>query len=412
MIKTIGRQVKSKHWQTGRANASGPTAVCRAMIVVLLFGSLTGPASAVPPTTAPDEYERSVVASHETDPVNAYPCLTRLEDDRLLLVWCSAPERSCAGRIVGAYSHDNGRTWSKPVCLIPGNPAPVADPSIVVCGRRILVTGTVPHQPIISATTINAVRSDDNGQTWSEPYAIPMNHRYVCGKINEGLHLKSGALLMGYSWDEILEEEGKTLQNESQMSTRAGVMLSFDAGLTWTNGGDAAATCKPIHPEAGRGTVEPAIVELDDGSLFMLMRTGTSHLYQARSSDEGRSWTDIGPSPLCGSNAPASLCNFRAGERSGILCVWDNAATRFPLCASASFDGGRTWTAPKEIATPGRRQEASYPACKQAADGTLVVVWQEPLPHSSALQFSELWSARFSVEWLVQEGRDEMALRD
>jgi hypothetical protein len=76
---------------------------------------------------------------------------------------------------------------------------------------------------------------------------------------------------------------------------------------------------------------------------------------------------------------------------------------RYPLCACASFDGGKTWSKPKEIAVASRRQEASYPSCQQAVDGTLVVVWQEPLLHNGALRFSDVWCARFGVEWLLED---------
>jgi hypothetical protein len=221
-----------------------------------------------------------------------------------------------------------------------------------------------------------------------------MHHRYSCGKTHRGLRLRSGTLLMGYSWD-LLCEQGKTLQEEGQMHLRAGVMISTDDGLAWHNGGDTDAACTPLVANAVRGTDEPAIVERDDGTLLMLMRTGSDHLYQAQSSDEGKTWTGIGPSPLRGSNAPAALCNFTAGGRRGILCVWDNALVRFPLCAALSFDGGKTWSKPQDIAGPTGGRQASYPSCVEAADGTLVAVWQQQTPAGWDVR-----AARFRPEWV------------
>jgi hypothetical protein len=139
-------------------------------------------------------------------------------------------------------------------------------------------------------------------------------------------------------------------------------------------------------------------VELDDGSVYMLMRTGSDHLYQARSSDQGKTWITVGPSSLRGSNAPAALGKFQVGPRRGILCVWDNGLVRFPLCAAASFDGGKTWSKPRDIAGPTAGKQASYPSCQQAADGTLLAVWQQQTPAGWDVR-----CARFRLDWLLQD---------
>jgi hypothetical protein len=80
------------------------------------------------------------------------------------------------------------------------------------------------------------------------------------------------------------------------------------------------------------------------------------------------------------------------------MCVWDNARTRYPLCAAASFDGGRTWTRPKDIAGPTGGRQASYPGCEQAADGTLVAVWQQDVEGGRDVR-----CARFSLAWLLAD---------
>jgi predicted neuraminidase len=223
-----------------------------------------------------------------------------------------------------------------------------------------------------------------------------MNHTYTCGKTHRGLRLRSGTLLMGYSWD-VLCEQGKTLASEGDMHLRAGVMISTDNGRTWRNGGDTDAAYEKVSSGAIRGTDEPALIELDDGSIYTLLRTGSDHLYQARSTDEGRTWTQVGPSPLYGANAPAALCHFTGGRR-GILCVWNNALVRHPLSAAASFDGGRTWTNPKDIAGPTQGRKACYPSCQQAADGTLVAIWRQELPGGWDIR-----GALFNPAWLLDE---------
>lgn len=387
----------TKHYQCGNPLEHVQRLIVAIMSTMLVAGAVGGQAA-----VAREPFERFTTASREQGPVNLGPCIVRLEDDRLLLVWCIAPRSQNTGCIVAAFSNDAGRTWSDRIELISPAPSALGDPSIVVSGSRIIVTATVPHGPDISSTTITAVRSDDNGRTWGQPYQIAMNRRYVCGKVHPGLRLKSGTLLMGYSWDTILET-GATVQLESEMRTRSGAMLSNDNGLTWHNGGDFDAEYEPASRDTGRGVVEPTMVELSDGSLFMLTRTGSDHLYQARSTDEGQTWGDVGPSPLRAHNAPACLCTIEQDGQRGMLCVWDNAMVRYPLCAAVSFDSGRTWSKPKEISDPDDKNEASYPGCTQAADGTIVAVWQEPRPSSTIPQYSDIRCARFTIDWILQE---------
>ena len=140
--------------------------------------------------------------------------MARSDDGRLLVVWSNGGES-----IRGAWSHDHGRTWSAPVRLLTTSTGHDYDPSVVISGKRILVTATVTAGTGIGASTTKCVRSDDRGRTWSPPYDIPMHHRYTCGKTHHGLRLKSGRLLMGYSWD-LFCEKGRTLQSEGQMHLR------------------------------------------------------------------------------------------------------------------------------------------------------------------------------------------------
>ncbi|MCX7425250.1 MAG: FG-GAP-like repeat-containing protein [Planctomycetia bacterium] len=353
--------------------------------------------SAVNAGETPAQFGRSTIASGADGKSNAYPCLARLDDGRLLLVWSPREKEGPTGHyVVGAFSDDHARTWSKPITLIQSPQGQNADPSILVSGNRIFVTATtLPASSGIRVSTTTCTRSDDNGRTWSPVYTIPMNRRYTCGKTHHGLRLKSGTLLLGYSWD-VLCERGETLTSEGQMHLRAGVMISTDDGQTWQNGGDTDADYPKTSDGAVLGTDEPAIVELDDGSVLMLARTGSTHLYEARSTDEGRTWTDVKPSPLLGSNAPAALCRFDVAGRRGILCVWDNAVARYPLCAAASFDGGKTWSEPKDVAGPTDGHQASYPSCEQAADGALVEVWQQDTPGGRDVR-----CARFDLAWLL-----------
>ena len=342
-------------------------------------------------------FEQITVASHEDQHQHRWPCIAVLEDGRLLLTWSRAAAEPSDDAIVYALSEDHGRTWSEPKPLIAKEGFIEADPNIVVSGPRIFILCTsVNFEKGIRTSTTWCVRSEDNAHSWSEPHTIPMNHQYTCGKTHRGLRLADGTLVMGYAWD-VLCESGVAHDAESQMDLRAGVMRSTDNGDTWVNGGDTHAEYTKAT-EGVSGTDEPALAVLEDGTLYMLVRTGADQLYEARSADGGITWTGVGPSPLFGSNAPAALCSVTDGNRHGTLAVWDNALKRFPLCAAASFDSARTWSPPKDIAFPYTGGQASYPSCVQTADGTLVAVWQQDVPSGRDIR-----CARFNEEWLLQK---------
>jgi hypothetical protein len=79
------------------------------------------------------------------------------------------------------------------------------------------------------------------------------------------------------------------------------------------------------------------------------------------------------------------------------VVVWDNSPqNRWPLEAAISEDNCSTWSKPKVIVDPG--MQASYPSVTQAADGTIVAVWQQQLPENKG---REIRLARFNRAWLL-----------
>lgn len=369
----------------------------------MLVLSLVLAALAAVPESGPLEYAfiaQARIADESDGSANRWPNMAALEDGRIMVVWSHQPPGDAKDAIVASFSRDCGCTWTPPKTILATAGFVDADPSIVVSGTRVFVSCTAVKDDGINTSTQWFIRSEDNGETWSEPYVVPFNHRYTCGKTHRGLRLASGTLMLGYAW-EINLENGGTLASEGQMDLRAGVMRSTDNGDTWSNGGDTHATFDKVSDHAVFGTDEPAIVELEDGSLYMLMRTGGAHLYEARSDDEGMTWRDVKPSPLVGSNAPAALAPFTFGGLKGIFAIWNNSTRRVPLSAAASVDGGKTWTPPKDIGYPYTRGQASYPSCVQAPDGALLAVWQQDLERGRAVRM-----ARFSVPWLLAEPSD------
>ena len=128
-----------------------------------------------------------------------------------------------------------------------------------------------------------------------------------------------------------------------------------------------------VTPHSTNGLAEPSIVQLADGEILMLLRSGGSRHYEARSRDGGITWTPPTPSALIGHNTPTALWRLD-NSNNEIAAVWNNSPiNRFPLCVALSSDGGRTWSAPRILATT-KGPQVSYPGLTQANDGTIVAI--------------------------------------
>jgi predicted neuraminidase len=327
---------------------------------------------------------------------NAIPQVARLGDGSLLVVWMSAPkEGSGPEHVFGAFSRDWGTTWSAPVPLIQDPVKEDGDPNILVDGHRVFVFSTRTATPNrIDRSWTMVVRSEDDGKTWSAPTEIPIPRQYVAGKQHNGIKLRDGTYMVGIAWDR-WPEMGFNARTEGEMVLTTGVLLSRD-GVKWTLHGAVTAFVDKITPFGTNGLCEPSLVELADGEVLMILRSGASHHYESRSRDGGVTWSDPVPSALTGHNTPSALLRLQQNPRE-IIAVWNNAPLiRNPLVTSVSGDGGKTWSTPRIVAQPERLQ-VSYPGITQNSDGTLVAVWQQARPDGGR----DVRWARFTREWVL-----------
>lgn len=387
-------------------------ALCRALIQFAGYVVGGGAAAAVLAAAIPavsGEPERFTLPPPPGVSICAYPSVARLDDDRLLCVYSAHRERAGKIYLVGTLSSDHGRTWSDPQVLVDTPDGNDYDPSIIVIGRRVIVSATTtpPHDPAITTSRTMAVRSEDGGRSWSAAYEIPMGRRYTSGKVNNGIVTVDGTALLGFTWEKNLDTgPRKQLDSEGEMEEVNAVLMSFDQGRTWASSESVELVARKAD-DAGanaiNGVCEPALVECDDGSIFMLSRTGLANLYGCRSTNGGRSWSKPEPTPLVGHNAPAALCRFD-GDRPGVLVVWNNSPQyRWPLCVATSFDGCRSWTSPREIAGE-EEVEVSYPGCTQMGDGKLLVVYQQ-----SRVGGRDIRGVRLDPAWVIGDAESPKA---
>lgn len=331
--------------------------------------------------------------------VNAYPVIARAASGKLIAAWSVSGPKNSDGRIAVSASEDGGRSWSEPVTAIDTPRQFDGDPSLIIDGKRIMVVpSTVVPPNKIAKSEVWMASSDDDGRSWSKPVEIKTGFKYFVGKRHIGLKLNDGTLVMPASYD-IWAEKGTPAKTEGEMDLKAGVLLSKDGGATWSSHIDLHLFAPKVTPFATGGVVEPAIVELANGDLYMLLRTGTEYLYESRSSDGGKTWSAPVQSKLQGHNTPASLWRLD-GLPNEIIAIWNNSPrNRYPLSVAISADGGKTWSRPRDVARSDSLQ-ISYPGITQDAAGTFVAVWQEQLPDGGG---RAIRSARFNRAWVLAE---------
>lgn len=270
---------------------------------------------------------------------------------RILMVYVSP----AANELVGAFSFDGGRSW-RSVGLIEKNPnkelrmgRPIAlksrDGSIwVFYYGWIRYTG----YPQSSENNLWVIHSPDQGKTWIGRQQIWKGY---AGLLQGVVETHSGSLVLPFTY---LVEHTRFVD---------GCMFSKDRGMSWNFVPDVI-NIPPELDVARRvqglngGALEPTIVQLRDGRLWMLTRTITGKLWQSFSIDDGVTWTKATPSTLsCG-----GVLYMTKLDSGRLVLVWNRAdwaadsRDHFPkdfhhISISLSDDDGETWHTPVVFAS-------------------------------------------------------------
>lgn len=365
----------------------------------------------------PALFETRVVAA-DTHHSYCYPCsLALLPGGRLMTTYAATWHDEATGwfrcKAMASFSQDEGRSWDAPVPLfydgVPFEdeappPQDFCDANIAVFGGRVVVyCQSVRHTEggDLSKSYEWVRESLDGGRTWSALRQVPHDECYFAGTNHKALRLAGGATVRGFSW-EVKAQEGIHTGGEGDQHYRSCLLRSEDEGQSWQKGADVdvEARAQDALPYAIHGAGEPAYVQLADGSLYLLARTGDNCLYEARSRDEGRSWDGPRPSILTSHNCPAEL--LRINDSEVIVLYNDHPRLRTRLCVRLSSDGCESWGPPKVVAPAGwcGEEEVAYPVAQLLPDGTIAAVWGEYRKKSATDRY-KICSARFTRSWIL-----------
>lgn len=228
-------------------------------------------------------------------------------------------------------------------------------------------------------------RSPDGGKTWE---ALRTLHEDLTGSVRDMIRTRTGRLVM-------------TSMKLLYQPARHGCMTycSDDQGATWQASNVLDFGGIGHHD----GAIEPSIVELEDGSIYMLIRTNWHQFWYAMSWDGGAHWHTMGPTGIDASTAPGLLLRLQSGR---IALVWNRlhssrgpsakwqiggdmqlSATacnnfREELSISFSEDECKSWSPPRVIARK-PEGELAYPYLFEPQPG---VLWVNTQPNFGGLR--------------------------
>ena len=267
---------------------------------------------------------------------------------------------------VDAYrSEDGGKTWTTSRALDPEK-YQILDYSIVRAQDGALVAAFDNNKELKSGKwaqgspsdweiPVYSIRSEDGGKTWSEPVAI---QRDWVGALRAMVVLKSGRIVLAamavQPWNHVIP-----------------VYYSDDGGKTWVKTQTITMEGSKINDHDG--AMEPKLVELKNGSVYMLIRTTKGVFYKSISTDGGETWSKPESTGIENNNSFGELAILSDGRW---VLVW-NRDKKFPafnyepdpndwqvkdlnydwirrrneLSIAFSSDEGKTWTEPVVVAS-------------------------------------------------------------
>lgn len=195
----------------------------------------------------------------------------------------------------------------------------------------------------------------DASGDWAAPRVVLAEKDVPNVIANPPVRTAAGALVLPY-WT-----EKKTLPAACQRDDAeeyAGVLVSHDDGETWEAHGRLTAP--------GTHLIEGAVAERADGSLLMLFRTARGAAYASASADGGLTWSE--PTRTTMSN-PDSKLAMLGSPGLGLIAAYNDHKSfadagcrkcRTRLVLARSGDGGATWVRATRLEGGTAKREPDY----------------------------------------------------
>lgn len=315
------------------------------------------------------------------------PGIERTARGRTFVAWYTggAREPAVENTVVLAYSDDGGATYTEPEVIAgPRGTARAFDPTLWLdpSGRLWYIFNRGDREAGRHGVHARiCAKPDAQKPVWGEEFRIGFDEAAVAFRMNKPVVLSTGEWLLPVTHAPEVTREWFARSQQVQ-----GVAISRDKGRTWKLHGAVRA------PE---WALENMIVELRDGRLWMLTRTGSGFLWESYSKDRGRTWSEGAQTKIA---SPGSRFYIRRLASGALLLVNHfRFKGRSHLTAQLSRDEGKTWN---DGLLLDERAGVSYPDAVQTKDGLITVVYDRDRQSAG-----EILSAEFR-EQDVAAGRD------
>jgi hypothetical protein len=341
-----------------------------------------------------------------------------LADGRILALSITATGRH--QEMFGRYSNDDGQSWSAKQRLFefPGHVGGFGyfdaftdrDGEVHIFYLNDGNTGTILPKSADDPTVRSGpvldiwyVRSRAKATQWEPPKSIWTGR---AGDLMSVIQLRSGRILLpiSYMTQRTWGKRGDGFRAFSYAgSFDNSAIYSDDGGNSWQQSPDVLVV--PVPDLFTLGGVEPVVLELVDGRVWMLIRTQQGRFYESFSSDGGTHWSTARPSTILSSESPAALVRLPDHR---ILMIW-NEGQRYPyayggrhvLHAALSVDEGRTWTNHREILRDPARKDPppsggdwgisyAFPTLTRSGD-VIFSAWVQTGTPRSVFRLSPAW---------------------
>jgi predicted neuraminidase len=205
---------------------------------------------------------------------------------------------------------------------------------------------------------IRLITSNDRGAAWSG--VTVLREEWTWMTRNHPLRMSSGELLLP-CYSESLYEPSFLVSGD-------------DYEESWDETG---ALDDPQYILDHLASIQPSVIQRDDGTLFALMRntgvSATPHAFEMTSADFGRTWTESVEGPVPNDGTGIEMVALQSGR---VMLAFNNTFSgRYPLSLALSDDEGKSWQHVQDLDGPCETGDCSHGYTSIAQDPADGSVW-------------------------------------